>query len=129
MPTRIPGRFRPRQVASVPDLPVSREAVLVAVQTAFPEGSRRHVVKLLDTYGAEPQERERERVQLAILRLCGGKEDQLRLYLAVAKRDYRDVLSWAESADEASAHTPEERRRMRELFERLGIEPPRNLSD
>jgi hypothetical protein len=129
VPTRIPGRFRPRQVASVPDLPVSREAVLVAVQTAFPEGRRRRLVKLLDTYGVEPHERERERVQLAILKLCGAQEDQLRIYLAVAKRDYRDVLLWAEDSEDASAHTPEERRRMRELFERLGIEPPRNLSD
>jgi hypothetical protein len=129
VPTRIPGPGRPRHVAIVPDLPVSREAVLVAVQTAFPEDSRRRVVKLLDTYGIEPHERERERVQLAIVKLCAGSEDQLRLYLAVAKRDYRDVLLWAETADDVSAHTHEHRRRMRELFERLGIEPPRNLSD
>jgi hypothetical protein len=129
VPTRIPGRFRPRQVASVPELPVSREAVLVAVQTAFPEGGRRRVVKLLDTYGVDPHERERERVQLAILGLCDGSEDKLRVYLAVAKRDYRDVLLWADTAIDVSAHTHEHRRRMRELFERLGIEPPRNLSD
>jgi hypothetical protein len=129
VPTRIPGRFRPRQVASVPELPVSREAVLVAVQTAFPEGSRRRVVKLIDSYGADPHERERERVQLAVLKLCDGSEDKLRVYLAVAKRDYRDLLVWAEESDDVSTHTHEHRRRMRELFERLGIEPPRNLSD
>jgi hypothetical protein len=124
MPTRIPGPIRPRHVALIPELPVSREAVLVAVQMAFPEGGRRRVLSLLDSYGAEPHERERERVQLAILKLCEGREDQVRVYLAVAKRDYRDVLFWAEYPEEARADTPEQRRRMHELFERLGIEPP-----
>ena len=131
MATRTPpgGSGRHRGGVPVPDLPVSREAVLVAVQEAFPEGSRRHALALLDSYGVEAHERERERVQLAILKLCGGSEGQLRVYLHVAKRDYRDVLFWAECPEEATLDTPEKRREMRELFEKLGIEPPRGLSD
>ena len=131
MATQTPpgGSGRHRGGVPVPDLPVSREAVLVAVQEAFPEGSRRQALALLDSYGVEAHERERERVQLALLRLCNGSEAQLRVYLHVAKRDNRDVLFWAECPEEAKADTPEKRREMRQLFEKLGIEPPRGLSD
>jgi len=76
MATRIPsgGPGRRRGSVPVPDLPVPREAVLVAVQEAFPEGSRRPALALLDSYGVEAHQRERERVQLALLRLCNGSE-------------------------------------------------------
>jgi len=52
------------------------------------------VLELLDSYGVEPYERERERVQVAILKLSAGSEAKVREYVAVAKRDYRDVLFW-----------------------------------
>ena len=59
------------------------------------------MLELLDDYGVESYERERERVQLAILKLSEGNEEKLREFVAVAKRDYRDVLFWAEYPEES----------------------------
>ena len=84
------------------------------------------VLELLDSYGVEPYERERERVQVAILKLSAGSEEKVREYVAVAKRDYRDVLFWAEYPEESKLDTPEKRHRVRKMFEKFGIEP---LSD
>lgn len=105
----------------------SRGDVVAAVQTTFPEGDSAHVLELLDAYGVEPYERERERVQLAILKLSEGSEEKLRELVAVAKRDYRDVLLWAEYPAEARLDTPAKRREMRNLFEKFGIKPPDDL--
>jgi hypothetical protein len=84
------------------------------------------VLELLDSYGVEPYERERERVQVAILKLSAGSEAKVREYVAVAKRDYRDVLFWAEYPEESKLDRPEKRQRVRKMFEKFGIEP---LSD
>lgn len=81
------------------------------------------VLELLDSYGVEPDERERERVQLDILKLSGGSEEKVREYVAVAKRDYRDVLFWAEYPEESRLDTPEKRQRVRKMFEKFGIDP------
>jgi hypothetical protein len=85
------------------------------------------VLELLDCYGVEPDERERERVQFAVLKLSGGSEEKVREYVAVAKRDYRDVLFWAEYPEESRLDTPEKRQRVRKIFEKFGIEPPSDL--
>jgi hypothetical protein len=85
------------------------------------------VLELLDSYGVEPDERERERVQLDILKLSGGSEEKVREYVAAAKRDYRDVLFWAEYPEESRLDTPEKRQRVRKMFENFGIEPPSDL--
>lgn len=53
-------------------------------------------MQILDGYGAEPQEAERDRVQLAILRLSEGQQAKLQHYVQAAKHDYRDVLYWSE---------------------------------
>jgi len=84
------------------------------------------VLELLDSYGVERYERERERVQVAILKLSAGSEAKVREYVAVAKRDYRDVLFWAEYPEESKLDRPEKRQRVRKMFEKFGIEP---LSD
>lgn len=85
------------------------------------------VLELLDSYGVEPDERERERVRLDILKLSGGSEEKVREYVAVAKRDYRDVLFWAEYPEESRLDTPEKRQRVRKMFEKFGIKPPSDL--
>ena len=105
----------------------SREEVVAAVRAAFPKSNWARLFELLDSYGAEPYERERERVQLAILKLSAGNEEKLREFVAVAKRDYRDVLFWAEYPKEASLDTPEKRQRIRNIFEKFGIKPPNDL--
>ena len=101
----------------------SREDVLASVRASFPKENRTRVLELLDTCGLATHERERERVQLAILKLSEDNEEKLRQHIDVAKRDYRDVLFWAEYPEEAKIDTPEKRRQMRELFEKLGLEP------
>ena len=47
----------------------SREDVVASVRASFPKESRARALELLDTYGVAAHERERERVQLAILKL------------------------------------------------------------
>ena len=105
----------------------SREDVLTAVRASFPKESQTRVLELLDTYGLAAHERERERVQIAMLKLSEGSEEKLREYVDVVKRDYRDVLFWAEYPEEAKVDTPEKRLKVRELFEKLGLEPPASL--
>ena len=56
------------------------------------------VLKLLDAYGVQSYERERERVQVAIVTLSEGDEAKLRYLIDVAQNDYRDVLFWAATA-------------------------------
>ena len=106
----------------------TREEIVGAVQKTFPETSCSRVLELLDSYGVESYERERERVQLAILKLSEGNEEKLHEFVAVAKRDYRDVLFWADNPEEAKLDTPEKRERIREpmknMFEKFGIKPP-----
>jgi hypothetical protein len=84
------------------------------------------VLELLDSYGVESYERERERVQLAILKLSEGNEKKLREFVAVTKRDYRDVLFWADNPEEAKL-TPEKRERIKKMFEKFGITPPKDF--
>jgi hypothetical protein len=105
----------------------SRDEVAAAIQKTFPESAHARVLELLETYGVESYERERERVQLAILKLSEGNEEKLRNFVAVAKRDYRDVLFWAENPEEAKLDTPEKRERGRKMFEQFGIKPPEDL--
>ena len=116
-------------------MPHSRDEVVAVVQKTFPEsahasasaqgyGVTKRMLELLDTYGVESYERERERVQLAILKLSEGNEEKLREFVAVAKRDYRDVLFWAEYPEESRLDTPEKRERVRKMLEKFGIKPP-----
>ena len=108
-------------------MPHSREEVVAVIQKTFPQGAHSRVLELLDSYGVESYERERERVQLAILKLSEGNEGKLGEFVAVAKRDYRDVLFWAEYPEEARLDTPEKRERVKKMFEKFGIKPPDDL--
>ena len=107
----------------------SRDKVVAVAQKTFPESAHARVLELLDGYGVESYERERERVQLAILKLSEGNEEKLREFVAVAKRDYRDVLFWADNPEEAKLDTPEKRERIRKMFEQFGIKPPESEPD
>jgi len=108
-------------------MPHTHDEVVAVVQKTFPESNWENVIQLLDEYGVEPYERERERVQLAILKLSEGNEEKLGEFVAVAKRDYRDVLFWAEYPEESRLDTPEKRERVRKMFEKFGIKPPDDL--
>jgi hypothetical protein len=105
----------------------SRNDVAASVKARFHQSRWDCVLEALDGYGTEPYERERERVQLAILSLSAGDEDKVREYVAVAKRDYRDVLLWAEYPTEARLDTPAKIEKARDLLESLGVELPSNF--
>jgi hypothetical protein len=107
----------------------TRDDVIAAVRAAFPEGARATILAALDTYGVESFERERERVQVAILKLSEGSGARVLEFVAAAKQDYRDVLFWAEYPLESRIDTPEKRQEVRELFGKLGIEPPKGLPE
>ena len=73
-----------------------RAMVLRAVERDFPFEDLTVVMEILDLYGIESHERERDRVQLAILKLSSGDVDTLLHFVRAAKRDYRDVLWWSD---------------------------------
>jgi hypothetical protein len=54
------------------------------------------VLEVLDRYGTEPHERERDRVQAAVLKLSDGDLERLAEMVALAKTDFRDALAAAE---------------------------------
>jgi hypothetical protein len=64
---------------------------------------RARVLTELQKFGPEAYEREVERVRLAILKLCDARTERVIELVAVAKRDYRDVLMWAEYPGEGQA--------------------------
>ena len=86
---------------------------------------RMRVLAELQRYGQETYEREAERVRLAILKVCDARADRVIELVAEAKRDYRDVLMWAEYPGEGQALwairsdlSNEERRQLEELRQR-----------
>ena len=78
----------------VPD--ASRGEVLRVIRRDHSAAEFDRVLSILDEYGVEPWERERDRVQLAVLKLAGGRVDEVRRQVDAAKRDYRDALAQAE---------------------------------
>lgn len=86
---------------------------------------RERAVELLAQYGRESYEAECDRVRLAVLKLSGGRLEELEKMVGAAKLDYRDVLAWAEHPEEFAAMGPgsanlseNDRRRIAELRER-----------
>lgn len=100
----------------------SQRALLLAkIAQTFPSEDPAAVLLRLDAYGTESWERERERVQLAILYLCGGDLALVPDLITQSKRDYRDTLAAAEyrtemllSASEMAALSRYERRFIRD---------------
>lgn len=86
----------------------SRTLVLRKLCQVFNDASSaQKALNFLDDYGVESYELERERVQLAILKLSEGELGQLRHYVKAAKTDYRDVLAWAEYPEQMRADVAE----------------------
>jgi hypothetical protein len=71
----------------------TREQMIAAARAAFGEDALTDIVSVLDQYGIEKHEPERERVQLAIIALSGGDKERLLRYVRDAKIDYRDILA------------------------------------
>ena len=86
----------------------SLSTIELAVREAFPVADHAEILKLLNTYGTQPYERERERVQLTIVKICQGDPAKVPYQVEVAKIDYRDILVFADrplqTADEGAKH-------------------------
>jgi len=66
------------------------------VQRDFPAEQFDAVMSILNEYGTEDWQRGISRVRLAVLKLADGDLQALRRQIDVAKKDYRDVLAYAE---------------------------------
>jgi len=60
---------------------------------------------LLARYGSLPHEKEPDRVRVAALKLCQGSLAKLEELINHARRDYRDILAWAEYPEEMRGAT------------------------
>ena len=82
------------------------------------DSEREQVMAILDTYGKGSHEKESSRVKLAILKLAGNNRKEVEKYTAIAKQDFRDVLSWAEYPRQSRLSTipegPDKERLIRE---------------
>src|SRR5215472_8851466 len=78
----------------------NRDLVIAKAKSEFPAEDVDKILAILDGYGTEPYEREQARVQVAMLMLSKGSIEELQRLVTAAKRDYRDVLAWAEYPEE-----------------------------
>jgi hypothetical protein len=82
----------------------SRNLVLKKLRDCFPDPAKAaEALAILDTYGTESWHREKDRVQLALLKIAGGDIEKLRLETRAAQSDYRDTLVPAEYPEEWQA--------------------------
>ena len=79
----------------------SRALVIAKVEALFPASQRAAALAEVDRYPGDTPEG-RARVQLAALRMAGGDHAQLRDWVDLALRDFRDVLSPAEYPRQAA---------------------------
>jgi hypothetical protein len=110
-------------------MPHSRARLVAAVGASFPRADPHAILAILDEYGVEPYQRERDRVQLAIVNLSEGDDAKLRYFLEVAKQDYRDVLFWSDNPEEAKLDTPEKRKPFQRDVREARTEVPPGLDD
>jgi len=76
----------------MPDAPALSSRLLEEIRRLFPED----VSALLLSYGEQSYEREVDRVRWGILNVSGNDVGKLERMLAMAKKDYRDLIVAAE---------------------------------
>ena len=80
----------------------NQEILRQKIAESFPDADQTQILALLNEYQSESAAG-RLRVQLAVLKLSQGDLGKLRHYVEVARTDYRDVLFWAETPEQAKA--------------------------
>jgi hypothetical protein len=70
------------------------------IDRLFPADERLAATAVLQRYGSAPHEPEAARVRVAALKLSKGRLSELENLIVHARRDYRDVLAWAEYPEE-----------------------------
>lgn len=76
------------------------ETIESVVRHSFIEAERERALELVGRYGADPKDKEVDRVRRAILKLSHGDIHRLNRLVNSAKQDYEDVLWWAEEEEE-----------------------------
>lgn len=76
------------------------ETIESVVNRSFIESERARALELVRRYGAEPKDKEVERVRRAILKLSHGDIHRLNRLVNSARQDHEDVLWWAEEEEE-----------------------------
>ena len=71
------------------------QRTLARISKDFPAAEYPNVIAILNSYGGP----EAGRVIWDILELSKGSIEKVRQYLEVARKDYRDILYWAEYYD------------------------------
>jgi hypothetical protein len=79
----------------MPDAPALSSRLLEEIRRIFPEDFPT-VSALLLSYGEQSYEREVDRVRWGILNVSGNDVGKLERMLAMAKKDYRDLIVAAE---------------------------------
>ena len=96
----------------------TEEEILDRKITSIFPNKEDQIRQLLSEYGKEDYERGSNRVKLAILKLSGGSIEKVKEYVQDAKKDYRDVLAWAEYPEQMRTDawklSPEENKRIQE---------------
>ena len=75
---------------------VTESDVIRIIQRDYPPEQFDAVMSILNNYGTEDGQHSISRVRLAVLKIADGDLQALRREIDVAKRDYRDVLAYAE---------------------------------
>jgi len=86
-------------------LDLTPEFVASLVRRLFDSSEQDSATAILEHYGLRPHEREQIRVRVAALKLSQGDLARLREAIESARRDYRDVLAWAEYPEELNQPT------------------------
>lgn len=92
-----------------------RDLLLAKTRAVFPDRDSETVLAELERYGSTLSARMRNRVLLAILKLTDEMPvPDLEKAIALAERDHRDVIAWAETPEtmrsRAALGTPERAR-------------------
>lgn len=75
---------------------ISAEDVDRVIRRDFPAEKFVEVSALLNEYQSGPWKVSADRVRMAVLKLSSGDFAKLRTHIEMAKRDFRDVLAYAE---------------------------------
>jgi hypothetical protein len=110
---------------SAPNLESISRDVLKQIEDDFEKATQSEIVEMLSLYTGN----ETSRVQIDILQLAKGNAKEVEKLVDAAMRDYRDVIFWAEYAEESLIDTPEKRQKIRGLLKWLKVEVPKDLKD
>ena len=78
----------------------TRKQVIHKIGRVWPGEELDQILRILDQYGMDHSEFNQSRVHLAIIKESEGRVERLPELTSVAKRDYRDIVAWAEYPEE-----------------------------